>query len=471
MNVIISKTGYSGTASAKLPPSKSVSHRLLIAAALAEGTSRIYNMARNKDIEATVRCLRRLGVAIDDSGDPVLVTGPADLSAYDGKELDCGESASTLRFLLPLFAQSGRRCIFTGRGRLMERPEDVYEEIYGKTGEFVRICGSELTECFSQQIRDSFPGLISAKGPLEPGVFTVRGDISSQFISGLLFLLPLLEADSRIDVLPPFGSAPYVDLTIKVLKTAGIKTELRRPAHSERTDICPPAASIYVPGGQKYKAFEANAEADWSSAAVFAVLSLLLRRPVLLEGADPASLHADRAVLDFMEKFGAKCSAQEPGASAEPAASGVLIEPPAEGAPLRPVNADLWDCPDLGPVLFAAATQAEGTSVFRSIKRLRLKESNRVFCMQEELRKLGCSMRADEDTAYIDGPVRIRGGCTLSSCGDHRIAMALSVLACCADEPITIEGAEAVAKSWPGFFEALAACGAGVTIQEPGEKQ
>ena len=405
---------------AALPPSKSVSHRLLIAAALADGTSRIFSMARNRDTEATIRCLRRLGARIDDSSDPVLVTGPVQLSAYDGKELDCGESATTLRFLLPLFAQSGRRCIFTGQGRLMERPEDVYEEIYGKTGEFIRICGSELTECFPKQTRDSFPGLISVKGKLQPGVFTVRGNIS-------------------------FGSAPYVDLTIKALETAGVKAVLQRSSDADAASGRP-AASIHVPGSQKYRPFDAKAEADWSSAAVFAVLSILRRQPVLLEGADPDSRHADRAVLDFAEKLGAKWSAQK---------GGVLIEPPAEGQAIRPIEADLTHCPDLGPVLFAAATQAEGTSVFSGISRLRLKESDRVSCMQEELDKLGCSMRADEDTAYIDGPVRIKGGLTLSSHGDHRIAMALAVLAECAEEPVKIEGAQAVSKSWPGFFEAL----------------
>ena len=432
--------------SVSLPPGKSVSHRLLIAAALADGTSRIYNMARNKDTEATVRCLRRLGVEIDDSADPVLVTGPADFSAYNGKELDCGESATTLRFLLPLFAQSGKRCIFTGQGRLMERPEDVYEEIYDKAGEFIRICGSELTECFSQQTRDSFPGLISVKGQLKPGVFTVRGDISSQFISGLLFLLPLLGGDSRIDILPPFGSSPYVDLTIKALETAGIRAELRHNADADETAGPSIAASICVPGSQKYKAFEAEAEADWSSAAVFAVLAMLRRKPVLLEGADPASLHADRAILDIVEKMGGSWSVHN---------NGVLIQPPAESEPLRPVNADLTSCPDLGPVLFAAATQAEGCSVFTDISRLRLKESDRVSCMQEELGKLGCSMHTAGDTAYINGPVSIKGDLTLSSHGDHRIAMALAVLALCAEKPVNIEGAEAVGKSWPGFFDTL----------------
>ena len=450
MDVTVFKNESQSPVSVQLPPSKSVSHRLLIAAALSEGTSRIFGMARNKDTEATARCLRRLGAKIDLQSDPVLVTGPASPSLYDGKALDCGESATTLRFLLPLFAQGGRRCIFTGSGRLMERPQDVYEELYGKSGEFIRLCGSELTECFSQSVKDSFTGLITVKGTLSAGHFTVRGDISSQFISGLLFLLPLLDSSSQIDILPPFGSSPYVDLTLEALKTAGIKASLKREGLSQGGAGISPAASIFVPGKQKYTAFEARAEADWSSAAVMAVYSVLSRRPVLLNGACPGSLHADRAILGFAEKLGAGWT---------PAEGGVLIEPQ-PGGTVSPLTADLTDCPDLGPILFAAATQADGTSVFRGISRLRLKESDRVQCMQEELSKLGCRMKAGADEVLIDGPVRIEGGCTLDSHNDHRIAMALAVLAACAKKPVTIKGARAVEKSWPEFFEELQRCGA-----------
>ena len=424
-----------------VPSSKSLSHRALIAAALACGSSQIRNLARNKDTEATIRCLRQLGAWIDDSGDPVLVHGigtpggtdriGADFGAYDGKPVDCGESGSTLRFLLPLFAQSGKRCIFIGKGRLMERPQSVYESIYGRSGEFIRVCGNELTECFSEREKASLPGYITVKGALGPGTYTLRGDVSSQFITGLMFLLPLLDGTSRIEILPPFESASYVDLTMEALRLAGIRTEMQTSAG--RTQEIP-AAVITIPGRQHFEPFDYTVEGDWSAAAFPIALGALTDGRITVKGVDPDSAQGDRVILDLVRHFG------DPGT-------------------LHAINADLSDCPDLGPVLFALATQAEGTSIFRGISRLRIKESDRVGCMEKELKKLGCDMRSDADTAWVTGRTEIRGGVTLDGCNDHRIVMALSVLAACAQQPITIEGAEAVSKSWPDFFTQLTKCG------------
>ena len=391
-----------------LPADKSLSHRALIAASLAGEGCRLFSLAENDDVKATDKALKTLEILRAESF-------PKDVPV-----IDCGESASTLRFLLPLFAQTGKRVIFTGKGRLPERPLGVYEELY--------------------QTERTKRG-IEVFGTLRPGKFTVPGNVSSQFISGLLFLLPLLDGDSVMEILPPFVSAGYVDMTLQILKAAGIKADVR----------CSGAAStcfagtfpqggrlISVPGRQKYKPFEYTVPADWSAAANLAALSFLTGKDIMLTGTAADSAHPDRAILSFLKELQA-----------------------------GPIEADISGCPDLGPLLFALATQAEGTSRFTGAGRLRLKESDRIASMQEELTKLGCRMEAaGDDTVLVHGKTRIRGGVTLSSHADHRIAMALSVLACTAEEPVTIEGAQCVSKSWPGFFEALKSCGASVITDE-----
>ena len=371
----------------KLPPDKALSHRALIAAYLAGDGCRLFSVACNDDVNATKAALEKFGAA-----------------GKDGIVIDCGESASTLRFLLPLFAQSGKTIVFTGKGRLLSRPLGIYEELY--------------------DIRRTSRGL-EVSGTLRPGTFTVPGNISSQLISGLLFVLPLLDGDSVIEILPPFCSAGYVELTVRMLKTAGIDV---RVGKSDK------AASIVIPGRQKYEPFEYTVPADWSAAAALAVLSFLTGKDIKLSGTEANTAHPDRAIIGLLEKL-------------------------KNGA----VEADISDCPDIGPLLFAAATQAEGTSVFRGAGRLRLKESDRIASMQEELARLGCSMTVSDgpegEEVSVTGPVKIRGGARLSSHGDHRVAIALSVLASVSEKPVILEGAECVSKSWPDFFKALENCG------------
>ncbi|MBR5734697.1 MAG: hypothetical protein IKX79_04080, partial [Desulfovibrionaceae bacterium] len=373
-----------------LPPDKSLSHRALIAAYLAGEGCRLHSLAENDDVKATdeaLKVLEKLRTEASVDGVPVI---------------DCGESASTLRFLLPLFAQTGRRVVFTGKGRLLQRPLGAYEELYS----------IERTERG-----------IEVSGTLKPGRFKVHGNVSSQIITGLLFLLPLLDGDSVIEILPPIESEGYVEMTLKVLEIAGIRTSSACCAGTFPQG----GMVISVPGGQRYRPFAYTVPADWSAAANLAGLSFLTGKEMDLSAADPESAHPDRAVIGFL-------AALKKG----------------------PIVADISGCPDLGPLLFALATQAEGTSRFTGAARLRLKESDRIASMQEELGKLGCSMEASEDgTVLVRGRTRIEGGVTLSSHGDHRVAMALAVLACTAEKPVTIEGAECVSKSWPGFFEAL----------------
>ena len=383
--------------SVRVPSSKSLTHRALIAAALADGTSEIISPAKGDDILATIRCLKALGAKIESSGDRITVTGPMDL--FTESLLDCGESASTLRFLIPLCAISGVPARFTGSGRLLKRPLSVYRKIFGP-------------KRFS--ITDD---ILTVRGPLLSGRFSVRGDESSQNISGLMFALPLLDGNSVIDIIPPLLSAPYVDMTAEILKAAGIETV--------RDGL-----TIRVPGHQRYRPFNYTVPADWSSAAPFTVLSLITGQDITIENADPGALQADAAILGLAERF---------------KASGKL----------RAAEADISDCPDLGPLLFAAAALAEGTTVIRGTGKLRAKESDRVLAMQTALEKLGVSVRTEEDAAYVTGTEVLRGGVVLDGSSDHRIVMALAVLACAAEEPVTITGAEAVSKSWPDFFSIL----------------
>ena len=383
--------------SVRVPSSKSLTHRALIAAALADGTSQIFSPARGDDILATIRCLRALGAKTEDLGDRITVTGPMDHTA--DSVLDCGESASTLRFLIPVCAAGGAPVRFTGSGRLLERPLEVYRGIFGQ--ERFSITG----------------GILTVRGPLPEGRITVRGDESSQNISGLMFALPLLSGDHVIDIIPPLLSSPYVDMTAEVLKAAGIETA--------RDSLM-----IRVPGGQRYRPFEYTVPPDWSSAAPFIVLSLITGQDITIENADRGSLQADAAILGFAERF---------SENGEPSA----------------IEADISDCPDLGPLLFAAASLAEGTTVIRGIKKLRTKESDRVLAMKTALEKLGVSVRIEEDAAYVTGSKVLLGGAVLDGFSDHRIVMALAVLACAAEEPVTITGAEAVSKSWPNFFSML----------------
>lgn len=400
----------------RIPSSKSVGHRLLIASALAKGTSALKGIGRSADIEATMNALRAFGAGFEEKGDTILVHG---IAAFEdqARVIDCGESGSTLRFLIPLAALSEAETLFTGRGRLMARPQGVYEKIFAE---------QNLLFCHTAEG-------IRIKGPLKAGKYTVEGNISSQFISGLLFALPLLEADSEITVREPFESSAYVTLTQNALKAAGIRIEQN-------------GLTFRIKGKQTYQAVNAAVDGDDSQAAFFAALALTHQMPVAVEGIAHDSAQPDHVIFSLVSKAGADVRETE---------EGYLIEP----GRIQPLQADLSQCPDLGPVLFALAAAAEGTSVFTGTMRLRIKESDRVAAMQEELTKLGCRMDIDGDTVYVHGMPEIEGGVELDSHNDHRIVMALAILSARALNPVKIEGAEAINKSYPDFFRDLEKAG------------
>ena len=399
-----------------IPPSKSLAHRAIICACLAPGRSVISNIDYSVDIRATIEGMRHLGASIKEDKDTLFIDG-IETFQYDGDVVNCHESGSTLRFFLPLFSLTGKRATFSGSKRLIERPQNVYEMLFQEQGiDFVR----------------TYPNII-IDGRLKPGELTLKGNVSSQFITGLLFALPLLEADSKIHIEPPFESRSYVDLTIQMLKRFQIIVEYED------------AYTLAIKGNQQYQPTDVLVEGDYSQLVFWASLGVL-NHSVETHGLDLHSLQGDKKTIDIFQSMNAGIKVLDDGYQFCPGTlNGTVI--------------DLNDCPDLGPMLFALATQANGKTTFQNAGRLRIKESDRIEAMETELKKLGCSISSTFGTVTITGPVKLQGNVTLHGHNDHRIVMALSILATIADEPITIDDAQAISKSSPGFFKDLASCG------------
>ena len=378
----------SGTAAA--PPSKSMAHRLLVCAGLAEGESHIVGVGHSEDVLATMDGLSALGAVCRIDGDSVTVRGTGIFSAPAETALPCRECGSTLRFLIPLCLLSSKAFVLRGSRRLLERPLSVYEEICREQGLlFAR--GNDF---------------LRLRGPLKSGVYTISGGISSQFISGLLFALPLLPEDSTLRLIPPVESRPYIDMTRSTLGSFGVTAVWK----DERT--------LYIPGGQRYRPRNAVVEGDWSNSAFFLAMG------VPVNGLDPDSLQGDRRCVLFLER---------------------LKNGPSE--------IDLSDCPDLGPVLFAFAAAHHGGR-FTGTRRLRGKESDRISAMATELAKFGILLKAEENAVTVGKGLRPPAE-VLDGHGDHRVVMALATL--CVRTGGIIRGAEAVAKSFPDFFDRLRA--------------
>lgn len=399
-----------------IPPSKSLAHRAIICACLAPGRSVISNIDYSVDIRATIEGMRHLGASIKEDKDTLFIDG-IETFQYDGDVVNCHESGSTLRFFLPLFSLTGKRATFSGSKRLIERPQNVYEMLFQEQGiDFVR----------------TYPNII-IDGRLKPGELTLKGNVSSQFITGLLFALPLLEADSKIHIEPPFESRSYVDLTIQMLKRFQIIVEYED------------AYTLAIKGNQQYQPTDVLVEGDYSQLVFWASLGVL-NHSVETHGLVLHSLQGDKKTIDIFQSMNAGIKVLDDGYQFCPGTlNGTVI--------------DLNDCPDLGPMLFALATQANGKTTFQNAGRLRIKESDRIKAMETELKKLGCSISSTFGTVTITGPVKLQGNVTLHGHNDHRIVMALSILATIADEPITIDDAQAISKSYPGFFKDLASCG------------
>lgn len=415
---------FKQTAEVRVPSSKSLSHRALIAAALTEGTSFLRGIDLSKDIEATMNAMTAFGASFDMGKEGITVCGGRRTGGGCARVIDCLESGSTLRFLIPLAALDETETLFKGHGRLMERPQSVYEKIFREQ--------SLLFEKSEEGLR--------IKGPLRAGNFRVEGNVSSQFISGLLFALPLLKEDSAVTVTPPFESAAYVTLTIDALKSAGIEIEQD-------------GLTFRIRGGQSYRPVNSRVSGDDSQAAFFAVLALLSKTEIRVQGMDHDSHQPDHVIVDVIRKAGGLVRKTEDGYCFS-------------YSDLKPFDADLSGCPDLGPVLFALAAALKGTSVFSGTERLKIKESDRIGAMREELSKTGVSVIEKDGKVFVTGPAKFPENVVFRGHNDHRIVMALSVLSAVSRLPAVIEGAEAVSKSYPGFFDDLEKAGMKVTYDQ-----
>ena len=392
------------------PPSKSCAHRLLIGASLAEGESLLDGAAMSQDILATMDCVRALGAEIRVENGHLWVKGCGGRPLVKDSlpVLPCRESGSTLRFLIPTALCAGGG-IFQGAERLMARGVSVYEELLKERGVAFAVERDALT----------------VSGRLQPGLYRLRGDVSSQFISGLLFALPLLEEDSVIEILPPFESRGYVDMTLEALNVFGIRVDRQEETR------------FLVPGGQRYQPAQVTVEGDWSQAAFFYGLNALGGQ-VNVTGLRADSLQGDRSCERLMKAM--------------------------TGGSLQ---ADLSDCPDLAPVLFAVAAGLEHGAHFTGTRRLAIKESSRATVMADELSKFGAEISVGENDVKI-APVPLhRPEEILRGHNDHRVVMALAVLATRFGG--VIDDAQAVSKSYPEFFRDLAALGVQVHMEEEKE--
>ena len=401
-----------GTVSA--PPSKSMAHRAVLCSALAKGTSHSENLEFSKDISATLAAAGQLCARVESGPADVLVEGLGHFRPVFGP-VDCCESGSTLRFLIPLASLTGQSITFVGRGRLMERPQSVYETLYREQNLHFEQANGQLT----------------VAGSLRSGEYTLAGNVSSQFISGLLFALPLLAGDSTLHLIPPVESRSYIEMTRAAQAAFGVTSHWL-----DDTTLC-------IPGGQQYHPRDYIVEGDYSQAAFLAVLGAV-KGGITLTGLAAETLQGDAAILDILRRCGAKFTRTE---------AGLVFEQ----APLHGVDIDLADCPDLGPVLMVLGLLCEGTTVIRNAERLRIKESDRIAAMEAELRACGGVLSSEGGTITVQGckPRLHAPEAPLSGHNDHRVVMSLTVLALAADIPLAINEAEAVQKSWPHFFDAL----------------
>lgn len=407
-------TVYPGTLHGRVaaPPSKSAAHRALICAALSRQPGRVSPVSASADMAATLAVLEGLGFPARREEEAVVFDMPV---LAEHPFCPCGESGSTLRFLLPVAAAFGVNAAFAGEGRLPERPLEPLLSLMKAHG-----------VSFSA---DTLP--FSINGRLTAGLYELPGDVSSQFISGLLFALPLLEGDSEIRITSPLQSAGYVDLTLKALRESNVSVEAIPEGYR-------------IPGGQRYLPRQRDVEGDWSGGA-FWLCAGAISGEIILTGLEPASAQGDRAILEIL---------REMGACAHTGVDGIAVS----SARLHGVRIDAAPIPDLVPILAVAAAFAEGKTEIYNAARLRIKESDRLSTTTAMLRALGATVEEFPDRLVIHGGKPLHGG-AVDGANDHRIVMSAAVAALGCGGPVRISCAGAVSKSYPGFFEAMKALG------------
>ncbi len=408
MNLTLPGGPISGTV--PIPASKSQAHRLLLCAALSDTPSAILCDGLSRDIQATMHCLCAMGAAVSSQAGTIRVS-PQRRRRADLCALPCGESGSTLRFLLPVAAALGVPVRFAMEGRLPQRPLAPLDEQLSAHGAAVQRNGASLT----------------CTGQLQAGDYALPGNISSQYISGLLFALPLLDGDSTLTITGPVESAAYIAMTEDALQTAGIR--FTKEGHRYR-----------IPGTQTYHLPSSlQVEGDWSNGAFFLCAGALGGNGISVTGLHPSSSQGDRAIVALLQRFGAAVSCRHDAVTVQPGT-------------LRGITVDAGPIPDLIPTVSVVAALAQGDTYIKNAARLRLKESDRLYTTARLLRALGGSVEELPDGLIIHGCGVLTGGC-VDACGDHRIAMAAAVAACGCAEPVTILGSQCVEKSYPRFWD------------------
>lgn len=402
MKAIISPGKASGIVLA--PPSKSMAHRMLMGAGLAEGTSVIQNIELSEDIKATLGILEALGCEYSIEEHVVTINGIGGKKVEAGRVLDAKESGSTLRFFIPILLTGGGKSKLKGTKSLFSRPLGIYEDICRGQG------------ILFEKTEES----LELEGQLQATHYKIPGNISSQFITGLLYALPLLKEDSVLEVLPPVESKAYIEMTLEALGTYGIQVDRKENTY-------------YIPGNQTYQAVDGKVEGDYSNAAFLDALSLIGGN-VQVDGLKENSLQGDKIYRKYFQ---------------------LLLEDKAE--------MDISECPDLGPILMGMAAANRGAT-FTGTRRLKIKESDRGVVMAEELNKFGIRVDVMENSIIVYPGELQKPECILNSHNDHRIAMTLATL--CTLTGGVIEDCMAINKSFPSYYETIKKLGIQVKIED-----
>lgn len=391
-----------------VPPSKSDVHRAIICAAMANGVSRISPVALSNDIKATIGCIKALGADAVLENNVLTVDGT---NMYKNKTalLNCGESGSTLRFFIPIAAVGNINATFVGKGKLPQRPIGIFTEALPKAG---TVCKTE----------GGLP--LEIKGQLKSGIFEIPGNVSSQFITGLLLALPILEGDSEIVLTSPLESVGYIAMTIRTMKQFGVNIQATEKGW-------------HIKGGQSYKTCDYTTDGDWSQAAFFMVLGAIGGK-VTVKGVAKDSTQGDKKCAEILARFGAKITQLD-------------NEVTVEKGELKAITIDASQIPDLVPVLSVCAAFAEGTTKIINAERLRIKECDRLKATAELLNNLGGKVKELSDGLEITGVSSLKGG-NVNGYNDHRIVMSAAVCAARSDEDITATFAMSINKSYPDFY-------------------
>lgn len=405
-NVNIEPSQLKGTVC--IPPSKSDVHRAIICAALSKGKCVISPVDLSEDIKATIGCVETLGAKVNIT-DGVLTIDGSEMFKENYYEIFCNESGSLLRFIIPVVSAFGVSATFTGAGRLPERPIGIYLDCLPKAG----------VKCTT---KSGLP--LTVEGQLQAGEFEIPGNVSSQFITGLLFALPLLKEDSKIILTSPLESVAYVDITINVMRKFGVVIDTADYGY-------------FVKGNQSYTPQNYTTEGDWSNAAFF-MTAAAINGDVTVTGVDNNSAQGDREIAEILKSFGAKVKFTD---------NSVRVQK----ANLKATTIDARQIPDLVPILAVCATFADGTTHITGAERLRIKESDRLSAIANAINELGGKVIEEPDGLVITGVKALKGGKVLGV-NDHRIVMAMSVAGLMATDTVTITDMESIKKSFPSYF-------------------